>query len=103
FYLDNWQSQVPREDVPFPAGARRPGLNENYARELLELHTVGVDGGYNQQDIIEVAKILTGWTTTAWSRGDGIDDIGAVGGRFIFDSLLHVEGDKVVMGQRISS
>jgi uncharacterized protein (DUF1800 family) len=90
-----------RERKPFLDKAQ--GLNENYARELLELHTVGIDGGYNQQDIIETAKILTGWTTTAWNRGDGITDIGAVGGRFIFDSLLHVEGDKVVMGQRVPS
>jgi uncharacterized protein (DUF1800 family) len=90
-----------RERKPFLDKVQ--GLNENYGRELLELHTVGIDGGYNQQDIIEVAKIFTGWSTTAWSRGDGIDDIGAAGGRFVFDSLLHVEGDKTVMGQRIPS
>src|SRR5207248_9530758 len=65
FYLDNWQSQVPRDDQPgfaLPPGGRRPGLNENYARELMELHTMGVDGGYTQQDIIAVARAFSGWT-----------------------------------------
>jgi uncharacterized protein (DUF1800 family) len=90
-----------RERKPFLDKVQ--GLNENYARELLELHTIGIDGGYNQQDIIEVAKVFTGWTTTSWDRGDGIEDIGADGGRFFFDGLLHVEGEKVVMGQRIPS
>src|SRR5947199_10438344 len=62
FYLDNWQSQVPRDDVPMPPlppGSRRPGLNENYARELMELHTLGVDGGYTQQDVIAVARAFS--------------------------------------------
>ena len=62
FYLDNWQSQVPRDDLPVPAGLRRPGLNENYGRELLELHTLGVDGGYTQDDVIAVARAFSGWT-----------------------------------------
>jgi uncharacterized protein (DUF1800 family) len=62
FYLDNWQSQMLRDDIPFPAGVRRPGLNENYGRELLELHTLGVDGGYTQQDVVAVARAFTGWT-----------------------------------------
>jgi uncharacterized protein (DUF1800 family) len=62
FYLDNWQSQVLRDDIQFPAGVRRPGLNENYGRELLELHTLGVDGGYTQQDVVAVARAFTGWT-----------------------------------------
>src|SRR5262249_30522726 len=65
FYLDNWQSQVPRDDFPagpLPAGARRPGLNENFARELMELHTLGVGGGYTQQDVIAVARAFSGWT-----------------------------------------
>ena len=62
FYLDNWQSQVLRDDIPFPPGVRRPGLNENYGRELLELHTLGVDGGYTQNDVIAVARAFSGWT-----------------------------------------
>jgi uncharacterized protein (DUF1800 family) len=66
FYLDNWQSQVPRDDLPGgfvpPPGAQRPGLNENYGRELLELHTLGVDGGYTQEDVIAVARAFSGWS-----------------------------------------
>jgi uncharacterized protein (DUF1800 family) len=123
-YLDNRLNTAPAETIQKRIEALKPsmdlveylnlrerkpsldkaqGLNENYARELLELHTIGIDGGYSQEDIREVAKVFTGWTTTAWNRGDGITDIGAVGGRFVFDALLHVEGDKVVMGQRIPS
>jgi uncharacterized protein (DUF1800 family) len=58
FYLDNWQNTAPNSP-----GARGnfKGLNENYARELMELHTLGVDGGYTQQDVITLARILTGW------------------------------------------
>src|SRR6202044_142618 len=57
FYLDNWQNTDPKS-----AGAKGQfkGLNENYARELMELHTLGVDGGYTQHDVIELARILTG-------------------------------------------
>jgi uncharacterized protein (DUF1800 family) len=62
YYLDNWQSQAPREDLPVPPGVRRPGLNENYGRELMELHTLGVDGGYTQVDVVAVARAFTGWT-----------------------------------------
>ncbi len=66
FYLDNWQSAAdsgrPRTETPRLANQRNRGLNENYGRELLELHTLGVDGGYTQQDVINVARALTGWT-----------------------------------------
>jgi uncharacterized protein (DUF1800 family) len=66
FYLDNWQSAAdsgrPRTQQPRLANQRNRGLNENYGRELLELHTLGVDGGYSQQDVINVARALTGWT-----------------------------------------
>jgi uncharacterized protein (DUF1800 family) len=62
FYLDNWQSQVQRDDIPVAPGVRRPGLNENYGRELLELHTMGVDGGYTQEDVIAAARAFSGWT-----------------------------------------
>jgi uncharacterized protein (DUF1800 family) len=57
FYLDNWQNSAPN---PNQKGKVR-GLNENYARELMELHTLGVDGGYQQDDVIALAKIFTGW------------------------------------------
>jgi uncharacterized protein (DUF1800 family) len=69
------------------------GLNENYARELLELHTLGVDGGYTQQDIVEVAKAFTGWT---------IRDPRA-GGTFWFDDRRHVKGPKRVLGHTIDA
>ena len=67
FYLDNWQNTAPGS-----AGARGnfKGLNENYARELMELHTLGVDGGYTQADVIALARILTGWGLGG-DRGDG--------------------------------
>src|SRR5262245_4883109 len=64
-YLDNFQSIGPASRGAAAGGrgqGQRRGLNENYARELLELHTLGVDGGYTQQDVQELAKILTGWT-----------------------------------------
>ena len=72
-----------------PLQQRRRGLNENYARELLELHTLGVDGGYTQEDVINVARALTGWTIDQ-ARGDG--------GRFIFRPAMHDAGTKVVLG-----
>src|SRR5204862_6989593 len=71
------------------AQRRRPtGINENYARELLELHTLGVDGGYSQQDIIEVARIFTGWSIERPARGAG----------FAFHDWAHDYGDKQVLG-----
>ena len=73
-------------------GPRRNGLNENYARELMELHTLGVDGGYTQQDIIEVARALTGWTLA-----NGQD------GGFRFMPALHDRGEKKVLGHTIRS
>lgn len=95
FYLDNWQSAVPGYQPPRGAGpaARASGLNENYARELMELHTLGVDGGYTQRDVTELARILTGWTfapraTTGAST-------------YFFDARRHDGGDKLWLGQRI--
>jgi len=71
---------------------RRPrGLNENYARELLELHTLGVDGGYTQQDVIEVARALTGWSVNQARGGAG----------FVFRGPAHDAGPKVVLGHRL--
>jgi uncharacterized protein (DUF1800 family) len=80
FYLDNWQS------------SSRRGINENYARELLELHTLGVDGGYTQQDIVNVAKAFTGWTMQP-RQGSG----------FMFAANRHDRGEKVVLGQTIKA
>jgi uncharacterized protein (DUF1800 family) len=70
---------------------RNGGLNENYGRELLELHTLGVDGGYTQQDVINVARALTGWTIRP----------PAVGGGFIFRPEVHDAGEKIVLGHKL--
>src|SRR6185503_9827006 len=69
---------------------RRPtGLNENYARELMELHTLGVDGGYTQHDVTEVARILTGWSVARPGQG---------GAGFVFNGWAHDRGAKTVLG-----
>jgi len=82
-----------RPPAPYRPPARRGrGLNENYGRELLELHTVGVNGGYTQQDVIDAARILTGWT---------IHDI-AHDGRFQFRADMHDATPKVVLGHRFA-
>jgi uncharacterized protein (DUF1800 family) len=96
FYLDNWQSvaaRTPEELAKLGARARfAKGLNENYARELLELHTLGVDGGYTQKDIIAVARCFTGWTINNPFRGSGA---------FEFNDRSHDKGEKVVLGVTI--
>jgi uncharacterized protein (DUF1800 family) len=92
YYLDNWQSQAPRDDVPrAPNNARRPGLNENYGRELMELHTLGVDGGYTQDDVIAVARAFTGWT---------IYDVNRIA-EFQFNPAFHDRKEKIVLGHKI--
>ncbi len=70
----------------------RQGLNENYGRELLELHTLGVDGGYTQQDVINVARAFTGWTIKPPAQGGG----------FIFRPQVHDAGEKVVLGHKLA-
>jgi uncharacterized protein (DUF1800 family) len=75
------------------AAQRRRGLNENYARELMELHTLGVDGGYTQQDVIEVARALTGWTIAR----------GAQGGGFAFRGEVHDASAKTILGQSFAA
>src|SRR5439155_13071508 len=76
FYLDNARSSA-------------RGLNENYARELMELHTLGVDGGYAQRDVEEVARALTGWA------------IDPREGAFVFRPRQHEDGEKVILGERV--
>jgi uncharacterized protein (DUF1800 family) len=94
FYLDNWLSAKPDFIVPGgPNRGRRAGLNENYARELMELHTLGVDGGYTQHDVIEVARALTGWS---------LQDPRA-GGGFFFRPDWHDAEAKVVLGHVLGS
>jgi uncharacterized protein (DUF1800 family) len=90
FYLDNWLSARPGYVVRGgPNQGRRAGLNENYARELLELHTLGVDGGYTQADVTEVARAFTGWTIDR-PRQDA---------RYLYRPPLHDYGDKHVLGR----
>jgi len=92
FYLDNWLSARPDFIVPAgPNRGRKAGLNENYARELMELHTLGVDGGYTQRDVTEVARAFTGWTI----------DRPQTNGHFVFRPLMHDQDEKVVVGHRI--
>jgi len=79
-------------DLPPGAQNRKPrGLNENYARELMELHTLGVDGGYTQKDVQEVARAFTGWTIANPRQGGG----------FAFEPRMHDDGEKIVLGQKI--
>ncbi len=117
FYLDQWQSTVdslhpaevalrtparragarrgrvltPARPAAQPARAKR-GLNENYARELMELHTLGVDGGYTQHDVIEVARALTGWTMNPRQNAE-----------FTFRPAIHDAGAKVVLGHHLAA
>ena len=104
YYLDNWESMSP--DVfqvgPFAPGpfassqqlARQAhGLNENYGRELLELHTMGVNGGYTQQDVIAVARCFTGWTIRQPNQKP----------EFAFAAFMHEPGEKTVLGHNIAA
>jgi uncharacterized protein (DUF1800 family) len=110
FYLDNWLSIGPNSmqalNVPLHAprngpyryppnprakGKQNSGLNENYGRELMELHTLSVNGGYTQRDVTEVAKVFTGWTIDKPNQGGG----------FMFDERKHEPGPKFVLGHRI--
>jgi uncharacterized protein (DUF1800 family) len=118
FYLDNWQSAGPNTQIIPPDIERRladsrlrpeqrrrimdrladmqrqqpkrpaRGLNENYAREIMELHTLGVDGGYTQKDVTELARILTGWTIDRPQQG----------GAFMFRPQMHDQGTKTFLG-----
>lgn len=88
-YLDNVRSQA-------PGSGRRPGsgLNENYAREVMELHTLGVDGGYTQQDVTVLARILTGWTIDYPGLEKGGEQV------FRFNARVHERGEKWLLGRR---
>lgn len=99
FYLDNHLSSAPQPTIEAARKRivvdnnrkRSPGINENYARELMELHTMGVDGGYTQKDVTEVARALTGWTI----------DQPRQNGNFIFRPQMHDPGEKTILGHRI--
>jgi len=92
FFLDNWESVGP-DTSQRRGNAKRPtrGLNENYARELMELHTLGVDGGYTQKDVTQVARCFTGWTIRAPRQG----------GDFFYNDRVHDKGEKTVLGVKI--
>jgi uncharacterized protein (DUF1800 family) len=118
FYLDNWLSVGPNSEIALGIAPHRPhrrgygpgpkdrpqnrprgnvkarqasGLNENYGRELMELHTLSVNGGFSQKDVTEVAKVFTGWTIEQPKKG----------GDFRFEPRMHEPGDKIVLGHRI--
>jgi uncharacterized protein (DUF1800 family) len=99
FYLDNWLSIGPNSQAagvkpgqqPPAPGNPNKGLNENYGRELMELHTLGVDGGYTQADVTQVARVFTGWTVQPMDQG----------WNFVFDPKRHEPGAKIVLGKTI--
>lgn len=95
FYLDNWQSTAPGS--PGSRG-RAQGLNENYAREIMELHTLGVDGGYSQDDVIALARIFTGW-----GFPPGLRLRQGNGNGFYFDPNRHDAGTKHFLGHTIAN
>ncbi len=84
-------AQNPQTPPPPKPPARKPGINENYARELMELHTLGVDGGYTQKDVQEVARCFTGWTIDRPFQGGG----------FVYRPWMHDDGAKTVLGVTI--
>lgn len=117
WYLDNATSTAGSDSPTMAAEApprmkkqmakRKKGLNENYARELLELHTLGVDGGYTQKDVTETARVLTGWTAVPYEREQQLEryesraaQLGVIRqGDFLFAGALHDTGAKSVLGQ----
>lgn len=105
-YLDNWESMSPDAlqalqvgpfasvpNLPQMLGRQARGLNENYGRELMELHTLGVNGGYTQQDVIAVARCFTGWTI----RQPNVNP------QFQFAAFMHDIQEKTVLGHRIAA
>jgi len=120
FYLDNFQSVSPNANANRGRGGllqqlraeqrpqqQRRGINENYARELMELHTLGVDGGYTQKDVQEVARCFTGWTIFQ-PRGGAAAVNAMMGegarrnaGSFFFNQRVHDDGEKTVLGHKI--
>jgi uncharacterized protein (DUF1800 family) len=109
YYLDNWESVgpgtfdvgpfapnrgvvngVPNSIIPSPLTRTAHGLNENYGREVMELHTLGVKGGYSQDDVINVARCFTGWTVRSTENPE-----------FVFAPFMHDFGEKTVLGHKI--
>jgi len=111
YYLDNWESMapgsidvgpfapnrgilngVPNSILPSPLSRLAHGLNENYGREVMELHTLGVKGGYTQEDVIAVARCFTGWTVRDPTNPE-----------FVFAPFMHDFGEKTVLGHKIAA
>ena len=111
YYLDNWESVapaafdvgpfapnrgivngVPNSIIPSPLARQAHGLNENYGREVMELHTLGVNGGYTQEDVIAVARCFTGWTVRNSTNPE-----------FVFAPFMHDFGEKTVLGHKIAA
>jgi uncharacterized protein (DUF1800 family) len=101
---------------PVPKKKQPKGLNENYAREVMELHTLGVTGGYTQKDVTEAARMLTGWTVYPMGdynnslnqqkkmTKDSVKNVGFIHhGDFVFDPARHDEGEKVVLGKKFAA
>jgi uncharacterized protein (DUF1800 family) len=93
-YLDQAQSVGPDTVAAMflSRGGKKAGLNENLAREILELHTVGVDAGYTQGDVTEFARAMTGWSIGGFREGDNA-------GRFMFRAAAHEGGTRTIMGR----
>lgn len=101
-YLDNFKSTVEKQQKD---GSKKNGINENYARELLELHTMGVGSGYTQKDIQELARILTGFTIISPNKTDNkkekIEEGTVISNGFFFNPKNHDFGDKLFLGHTI--
>ena len=110
-YPNGAQQQAGLPQPPPNPQQQRRGINENYARELMELHTLGVTGGYTQKDVQEVARCFTGWTifaprgagaaTQAMLNGPRADMLRENAGKFFFNPRAHDDGEKVVLGHKI--
>ena len=104
-YLDQAQSIGPDSQAGILAamrGRNKIGLNENLAREIMELHTLGVRTGYSQADVTEFARALTGWTVSGLGRGPAARLIGGSGGQFQFAPALHEPGTRTIIGRHYS-
>jgi uncharacterized protein (DUF1800 family) len=105
-FLDNQLSIGPDSQIAQRAGRqagprrRQLGLNENLAREILELHTLGVDGGYTQADVTSFAKVITGWSIGGIRQVPARLDDGAEPGAFVFRPMLHQPGTQTLLGKR---
>src|SRR6185295_1560409 len=103
-YLDQAQSIGPDSRAgQFIAarGRQKRGLNENLAREILELHTLGVRTGYTQADVTEFARALTGWTVSGLARGPAARLLpGGETGEFVFADMIHQPGERTIIGRR---